>query len=431
MDSFAYDNGRLFCEQVAVDELVGRFGSPLYIYSRKTLERHFDSIAQAFEELNPLICFSIKSCGNIHICKLLVDRGAGMDVVSGGELHRAKKAGTPMDKVVYAGVGKTDAEIQQAIEAQIGLFNIESEAEFKNITSIAERLNRSVRGVLRVNPDVADARTHQKTTTGLKGHKFGVDIDQAPQFFASHGHHPMCRLQGIHLHIGSPIYSPQPYVNAVTKALGLIDQLRRNGFTIQTLNIGGGFAADYETGTSPAYSEYAEPLVELLKDRDLKVILEPGRTIVANAGALITQVQYLKSSGHKKFVIVDSGFNHLLRPAMYEAFHFIWPTKVELQHMPTHRKKNMDLPGLEQCDVVGPLCETGDVLTKNWAMPPVTRGDSLCVFSAGAYGMVMASNYNAMPRPAEVLIDQDQTRIIRRRETYTDLIAPELNASSL
>lgn len=431
MDQFQYRDGQLYCEDLPVDELVQRVGSPTYIYSRSTFEQHYDAIAKAFAELNPIICYSIKSCGNIHICRLLAERGAGMDVVSGGELFRAQQAGAAMEKVVYAGVGKTDAEIAQAIDAGIGWFNIESEAEFENIASIARRMGKQAHGALRVNPDVCDPNTHAKTATGKKETKFGVDIERARRFFETYGRDEHCHLDAIHLHIGSPIYSPDPYVRAIEKALALIEDLRQAGHQVNAIDIGGGFAADYETGKSPSYQAYADAIVPLLKGRGLRVILEPGRTIAGNAGVLVTRVQYVKTGGNKKFVIVDSGMHHLVRPAMYDAFHFIWPTKVNPQHVPKTRSVTVDLTGLERCDVVGPICETADVLGKDRLLPPVHRGELLCVFTAGAYGMVMASNYNAVPRPAEVLVHGSRARVIRSRETYEDLVALEREPQSV
>ncbi len=433
MDWFRYRDGQLFCEDVNLDELAQKVGTPVYVYSQKTFEHHYDLLNKAFAELDPLICYSIKSCGNVHLIKLLSDRGAGMDVVSGGELHRAQLAGVPMEKVVYAGVGKTDDEIRAAIEAGIGWFNIESEAEFENISLIARSMGAVTQAALRVNPDVADPNTHAKTSTGKKETKFGVDIDRARRFFEHYGKDKNCRLSAIHLHIGSPIYSPEPYVAAITKAVALIDDLRAAGYTIDTLDIGGGYPADYESGKSPAYDAYAAAIVPLLRDKNLRIILEPGRTIAANAGVLLTRVQYLKAGGKKKFIIVDSGMHHLVRPTMYDAFHFIWPTQVAPQHEPKDRGRQMDshMPGLDTADIVGPICETGDILAKERALPPVTRGDLLCIFTAGAYGMVMASNYNAMPRPAEVLISDDQATIIRRRETYDDLVALEMQTETV
>lgn len=434
MDAFVYKNGQLHCEDVNLDKLAGQVGTPLYVYSRRTMEEHYDRIAKAFAELEPIICYSIKSCGNIHLCKLLASRGAGMDVVSGGELYRARQAGTPMSKVVYAGVGKTDSEIREALEAKIGWFNIESEAEFENIASIARQMGATANAALRVNPDVYDARTHAKTTTGKKETKFGVDIERARRFFERYGRDKHLRLNAIHLHIGSPIYSADPYVQAITKALELIRELRSQGHEITAIDIGGGFAADYESSAAPGAADYASQIVPLLRDfhRDGgKVILEPGRTIAGNAGVLLARVQYIKMGGRKKFVIVDTGMHHLVRPTLYDSFHFIWPTNVAPMHEPRSRAKEMNMQGLEVCDVVGPICESGDFLAKDRPLPPVARGDLLCIFTAGAYGMVMASNYNAVPRPPEVLVDGSHATLIRRRETYGDLVQQELEPTAV
>lgn len=428
MDDFHYLDGQLHCEQVNLDELAKRVGTPAYVYSRHTLEEHYDRFASAFAKLNPIICYSIKCCGNVHICKLLADRGAGMDVVSGGELHRAITAGADMNKIVFAGVGKTDQEIRQAIDAGIGYFNIESEAEFENIACIARAMQAQARGALRVNPDVRDPKTHDKTATGQKETKFGVDLDRARRFFETYGGDPNLKLCGLHIHIGSPIYSVDPYVRAISRILELIDDLRSKHYPIEVFDIGGGFAADYETGRSPAAADYAAGIVPLLRDftgGGGQVILEPGRTIGGNAGVLLSRVQYVKRGGRKKFVILDSGEHHLIRPTLYDAFHFIWPTKVAPMHEPKQRCREMGNPGLETCDVVGPICETGDYFALDRPLPPVARGDLLCVFTAGAYGVAMASHYNAMPNPPEILVDGKSATIIRRRETYDDLLAAE------
>lgn len=431
MDDFQYRNGQLFAEDVNIDELATKVGTPMYVYSKKTLLDHFTKLRDAFAAVNPVICYSIKSCGNINLLKLLADQGAGMDVVSGGELYRAQLAKADMSKVVYAGVGKTDAEITQGIDAGIGYFNIESEAEFENIASIAQQMGKTVYAALRVNPDVFDPRTHVKTNTGKKETKFGVDIERAKRFFETYGNNPHCKPTAIHLHIGSPIYSPQPYVLAIQKALVLIDELRDSGYTIDTLDIGGGFAADYESGKSPNWSDYADAIVPLVKDKGLKIILEPGRTISGNAGILVTRVQYLKIGGEKKFVIVDTGMHHLIRPAMYDAFHFLWPTQISAIHEPKERQKEMDMPGLVLTDVVGPVCESSDVFAKQRMLPPMERGDLIGIFTAGAYGMVMASNYNAMVRPPEVLVDGEAATVIRKRETYEELVSGEIETLTL
>ena len=427
MNSFHYIESQLFCENTNLDILAEHLGTPLYVYSQRTFVDHYQRLAQAFEDLNPTICYSIKSCSNIELLKVLTDLGSGMDVVSGGELYRAKLAGAPMEKVVYAGVGKTDDEIAQALEAKIGWFNIESEAEFENVRRIAKESGQVASAALRVNPDEADNQTHAKTTTGKRETKFGVDLERALQFFAQYSGDPHLQLRALHTHIGSPIYSPEPYERAIKKTLGLIDQLRAAGHTIDAYDIGGGFMADYE-GNSPSWDDYARTIVPLLRPFVAgggQVILEPGRTLSANAGVLLTRVQYIKQGGTKKFVICDAGMNHQLRTALYDAYHFIWPTRVGLDQLPLSYAAEQSLPALEAADIVGPVCETGDFFARDRKIPKVQRGDLLCLFSSGAYGMSMASQYNSMPRPAEVLVDGDTARVIRERETREDLVMGE------
>ena len=445
MDHFRYDNGRLMCEGVPAVELCRQFGTPTYAYSRATLEGHYDRLTAAFGELAPLICYSIKSCSNVNICRVLAERGSGMDVVSGGELERAWLAGCPMQKVVYAGVGKSEREIRAALDGRhsllgeghgdpsgrghIGYFNIESEPEFEVVSGIAREMGVRVGGALRINPDV-DPRTHAYTSTGKKESKFGVDIARAIQFFEKYGRDDWLRLDALHLHIGSPVYETEPYVTAITKTLGLMDELERCGFRIAALDVGGGFAADYETARSPSAAEYAAAIVPLLRDRvrrGLKIILEPGRTISANAGLLLTRVEYVKEgAAGKKFVICDAGMNALIRPSFYGAFHFIWPAEPGPAFAPPRRAERVELPGLVACDVVGPICESSDFLAKDRPLPPVKRGDVIAVFAAGAYGMTMASTYNTQPLPAEVLVEGRAARLIRARPTIGALVAPEL-----
>ena len=433
MDHFAYRDCRLYCENVPADAIAAAAGTPCYVYSKATLADHYRRLAHAFAPLKPLICYSIKSCSNIAVCRVLAECGAGMDLVSGGELHRARLAGVEPARCVYAGAGKTDPEIREALEASVGWLNVESEAEFENISSIAASMGLRCRGALRVNPDV-DPRTHRHTTTGTKETKFGVDLERARAFFDTYGGDAHCTVRGIHVHLGSPIYSPDPYVRSIEKVLRLIDALEAAGHRIEMLDIGGGFGADYETAQTPPASEYAHRIVPLLQDRvraGLQVILEPGRTITANAGVLLVRVLYVKRSGLKTFVICDGGMNTLLRPSHYDAFHFIWPCRVDAAHVPARRLKQMQLDGLETVDVVGPICETGDFLALDRCMPPVERGDVLAVYSAGAYGMVMASRYNSMPLPPEIMVDGDRCTVVRRREDYDDLTAHELTPEPL
>lgn len=426
MDNFNYIHGHLHCDDVPIGDIIRQVGTPTYIYSQTTLLTHFDRIAAAFAPLKPLICYSIKSCGNLAILQALRARGSGFDVVSGGELFRALKAGADPKMIVFAGVGKTDQEINEALDARIGWFNIESEEEFWNLDRLAGKKRRTARGALRVNPDVASAGTHQKTLTGKKETKFGVDIDRAEAFYiqASAAHH--ARLTALHLHIGSPIKSTQPYVDAIGKALALIDRLATRNIIIDTLDIGGGFAAFYEGNEAPCAADYAAAIIPLLKDRKLRIILEPGRSISCNAGILLTRVQYTKRGGNKTFTIVDAAMNDLIRPTLYESYHFIWPVDVGASGAPENRRSTLRTTGDQKVDIVGPVCESGDYLAKDRYMPPTKRGDLLAVFSAGAYGFAMSSQYNARPRAAEVLVDGKTWRIIRRRETYDDLIAAEL-----
>ncbi|MBE7505406.1 MAG: diaminopimelate decarboxylase [Planctomycetia bacterium] len=424
MDHFHYTGGELHCEQVPIARIAKEVGTPAYVYSSATLLHHYDAVAKAFAALNPIICYSIKSCANQHICKLLKDRGAGFDVVSGGELYRALQAGGDPAKIVFAGVGKTDDEINQGIDAKIGWFNIESEAELENLIEIARKRRVTVNAALRVNPDV-DPKTHRYTSTGKKETKFGVDLERARRVFNQYAKQDNVRLSGIHLHIGSPVNSVEPYVAAIKKTLALIDELRADGFTIDTLDIGGGFGAHYKASEAPPAVEYAEAIVPLLVGRDLKIIMEPGRSIAANAGILISRVVYLKKSGDRDFLIVDAGMNDLIRPALYEAYHFIWPVNPVDGFLPSSRGEDATMPGLLPMDVVGPVCESGDFLAKDRLLPPMKRGDLVAVFTAGAYGFVMASHYNTRPNPPEVLVEGDAYRIIRRRETYDDLLAAE------
>lgn len=461
MDFFEYRDGTLFAEGVSAEDIAREFGTPTYVYSASTLRLHYQRLTEAFSALKPLVCFSIKCNSNLSVLRLLAGMGCGMDAVSGGELHRARLAGVASSMIVYAGVGKSDHEILMALghdpeslcaarerspREPIFAFNIESEEEFVNIAELAGRVRALgggdgkdaaplCRAALRINPDV-DAHTHKYTTTGTRATKFGVDLAQARAFFARHARNPHLRLSGLHLHLGSPIYTTQPYVDALVKTLDLIDTLNRDGFEIDTLDLGGGFGADYRTGQTIAATEYAKAIVPLLEPRvrdGLRVILEPGRFIAASAGVLLTRVEYVKRSAGsgsdaadgKSFVICDAGMHTLIRPALYEAFHFVWPTKCTPEHVPSARAEQIDAPGLVPCDVVGPICETADFLALDRRLPPVKRGDLLCVFTAGAYGMTMASRYNSHTLPAEVLVDGTSVTLARQRETYDDLVALE------
>jgi diaminopimelate decarboxylase len=423
MDRFEYRTGRLYCEDVPASELAGRFGTPLYVYSEGTLAGHFDGFRDAFAALNPLICFSIKCCQNIHILRRLAERGSGFDVVSGGELHRARLAGADPGRIVFAGVGKTDDEVRQALRVGVGLLNIESESELEQLAVLAAEVGRTPRVALRINPDV-DPKTHVYTTTGKKETKFGVDLERAAAVFARLGRQRAYRLCGVHVHIGSPVNDVGAYERSISRSLELMDALRRDGFELDTIDIGGGFGAHYQGGEAPPAAEYARVIVPLLRGRGLATILEPGRSIAGNAGVLLTRVLHVKTSGRRRFLIVDASMNELIRPALYGAYHFVWPVEVG-SRVPASRAAEQSSDDLVSCDVVGPVCESGDFLAKERRLPPVQRGDLLAVFTAGAYGMVMASQYNSRPRAAEVLVDGAGARLIRRRETYDDLVAAE------
>jgi diaminopimelate decarboxylase len=424
MDLFRYAPGELHCEDLPAAGLAGQFGTPLYVYSQGTLTGHFHRLREAFAPLDPLLCYSVKCCANIHICRALRELGSGFDVVSGGELFRALQAGADPRTIVFAGVGKTDREVHEAFAAGIGLFNIESESELERMAGLAAQARVVPSLALRINPDV-DPKTHVYTTTGKKETKFGVDLERAAAAFRAFGRSPHLRLHGLHLHLGSPVNEIAPYETAVRKTLALVDALRADGFTIDTLDIGGGFGANYQGGEAPAAADYAAVLVPLLRGRGLRIILEPGRSLAANAGILLTRVLHVKHSGARRFVIVDAAMTDLIRPALYGAYHFVWPVR-PAGRIPAHRGPTQPFEDLTPCDVVGPVCESSDFLAKDRPLPPVAAGDLLAVFSTGAYGMTMASQYNSRPRAAEVLVSGGAARLIRRRETYDDLVRAEL-----
>jgi len=427
MDLFHYRQGRLYAEDVPVADLADRFGTPLYVYSAGTLRLHYEKLATAFAALEPLICYSVKVCSNIHVLRLLADLGSGFDIVSGGELYRVLAAGGDPAACCFAGVAKTDAEIRYALQAGIRMFNVESEQELENLARLARETGRQARAALRVNPDV-DPRTHRHITTGKKETKFGVDLERAERVWLDFAHSDGARwvdLSGIQAHIGSQITTVKPYVQALEKIVAMVDRLAEAGIRIRALDFGGGFGAEYEGGEALAAEAFAGAMIPLLEDRRLEILMEPGRFIAGNAGILVTQVQYVKAGGDRTFLLCDSGMNHLIRPALYGAYHHIWPVDPGEDFAPPQRVRDDAFPGTVVVDVVGPICESSDFFGKDRHLPPVARGDRLAVFSAGAYGMSMASEYNAFPRPAEVLVDRGEARLIRRRGTYEDLVAPE------
>jgi diaminopimelate decarboxylase len=419
---FSYRSDGLWCENVRVSDLADEEGTPLYVYSRSALEWRFDRIRDAFSDLEPLICYSIKANGNLSVLRLLAERGSGFDIVSGGELFRALKAGASPEKIVYAGVGKSAAEIRQALEAGIYQFNVESPSELRAIDRVAGEMGVRARTALRLNPDV-DARTHAKTTTGKKETKFGIPLDEGLGIFEGREAFPNVDVNGIHLHLGSPIYTVEPYREALDKMADFIPRVRKTGAAVETLNVGGGYCISYDGRDVLTPAEYAEVIVPAVRELGCRLILEPGRYIVGNAALLVTRVTYLKEGwAGRRFVICDAAMNDLLRPALYDAYHHIWPLKGPGSPVFFGGGGN----NLQEVDVVGPICESSDVFARDRKLPSLEEGDLLAVFSAGAYGLSMSSNYNGRPRPAEVLVEGRGYRTIRTRETYEDLIRGEL-----
>lgn len=429
MDHFTYRDGRLHCEDLPVADLADRFGTPLYVYSQASFVERLKALHAAFAEVDPLVCYSVKACSNLAILKLMHEHGSGFDVVSGGELERVRAAGGDPGKTVFAGVGKTDEEIRAALEAGVLMFNVESEAELDAIARVAETTGMAASVALRVNPDV-DPKTHRYITTGKKQSKFGMDIDRALALAETIAKQGLGRLQsirliGIHMHIGSQITTVEPYVNAVAKGVEVIDRLREMGHPIAWYNMGGGFGISYRGHEGRPVAEFARAMMPGLKASGCRLALEPGRWIAGNSGILVSRVIYTKRSGDKRFLIQDAAMNDLIRPALYEGFHRIWPVVVPPGLPEVPEDPEGAISGTEPWDVVGPVCESGDFLAKDRPLPALDRGDLIATFSAGAYGMVMASNYNTRPRAAEILVDGRNARVVRRRETFEDLVGPE------
>lgn len=431
MNRFTYTpDGRLSCDGVDAEALAQRFGTPLYVYSAAALRENAARLARAFAPLRPELHYAVKACNTLAVLRLLRGQGLGMDVVSGGELERARLAGCPMAHVSFAGVGKTREEIDRALALGVAQFNVESGDELERLLHAAQAMNTTARYCLRINPNV-DARTHRYTTTGKHENKFGVDVETAVSLLARFTGARGLKFLGFHAHLGSPIYSADPYREGLAVLLALTARVESLGHRVRVLDIGGGFGADYTTGRSPLPDDYAAAIVPMLAPLaarpggGVKIILEPGRSIAADAGLLLTRLQYLKHGRTKTFAIADAGMQTLIRPALYEAFHFVWPARVPPALIPPRLAETLDLPGLRRYDVVGPVCESGDFLALGRDLPPLAQGDLLAVFTAGAYGMTMSSTYNDHPRPAEVLVDGGHATLIRRRQTFDDLIAQE------
>ena len=413
MHYFEYKNGELYAEEVKVRDLVQEYDTPLYIYSAKTFKRHFVAFDSAFKDLNHLTCYSVKANSNLCVLKLLKDLGAGMDIVSGGELFRALKAGVPASKIVYSGVGKREEEIKEALYADILMFNVESEQELEKINQVGQQVDKKARVSFRVNPNV-DPQTHPYITTGLEKNKFGLNEEHALQLYKKAKQLSHVEPIGIDCHIGSQLTSLQPFLDALDKLLDFYHVLLDLGIKVKYLDLGGGLGIKYKEEEPPHPVEFGQALSDKLKGLDLTLILEPGRVIAGNAGILVTRVLYTKQTKKKNFVIVDAAMNDLVRPSLYQSYHHI---------APVCQKNTKSIT----VDVVGPICESGDFLAKDRELPQVQTNDLLAVFSAGAYGFVMSSQYNSRPRAAEVLVDGSNVTLARRREVYMDLIALEDN----
>lgn len=411
MDYFDYKRNALHAEELDITELAGKYGTPLYVYSHRTMAEHYRKIESAFAQLETLICYSVKANSNIAILNEMRKLGSGFDVVSGGELFRALKTGVDPQKIVYAGVGKTKKEIEFAIKSNILMFNVESVNEMRALNEAGKKLKKQVAIALRVNPDV-DAHTHDYITTAKKENKFGIDIVQAQSLFRSGRKFKHLDMKGIHIHIGSQITSYAPYIEAINKVTGFISELRREGIKIEYLNLGGGLGIIYNEENPSTAAEFANAIMPHIAGLDMKVVLEPGRFIIGNAGMLVTRVTFNKKGHKKNFLIVDAGMNDLIRPSLYGAYHKI---------LPVSAKKAK----LEFYDVVGPICESGDFLGKDRHLPAIEEGDLIAVRSAGAYGFSMSSNYNSRPRAAEVMVKAGKAYLIRERETYDDLVSKE------
>jgi diaminopimelate decarboxylase len=411
MDLFRTRDGTLFCEELPLDAIAAEFGTPAYVYSQGTLTSHFTRLDTALGELDHLVCYAVKANSNLSLLACMVELGAGFDIVSGGELYRVIAAGGDPRTVVFAGVGKSTDEIRYALRNDVLFFTVESEEELRRINALAQEQGCIARFSVRVNPDV-DAHTHRYITTGKSENKFGLTFEAARALYANARALTNTRAVGIHMHIGSQITSTDPFVAAITRLAGLVQDLRADGTAIEYVDVGGGMGIIYKDEDPPTPDRFAGAVVPLLKALDAKVLLEPGRFLVGNAGVLLTTVQYVKITALKTFVIVDAGMNDLIRPALYEAYHEIVP----LQQRPGDATA---------VDIVGPICESGDFLALDRILPPVASGDCLAVRSAGAYGFAMSSNYNSRPRAAEVLVNGCTARLVRTRECWEDLIAPE------
>lgn len=410
MDFFEYRDGNLFAEDVSVNELAKTYGTPAYVYSRATFERHYQAFDEALAELPHLVCYAVKANSNIAVLNLLARLGSGFDIVSGGELERVLAAGGDAAKVVFSGVGKSRAEMQRALEVGIYCFNVESEAELDLLNEVAGGLDKKANISIRVNPDV-DAKTHPYISTGLKDNKFGIDINDVERVYKRAAEMSNIKISGVDCHIGSQLTEVKPFIDALERVLVLVDKLQSIGIELSHIDLGGGLGIQYKDEQPPSPAEQATALVARLKDRGLKVLIEPGRAIAGNAGILLTEVMYLKHNDHKNFAIIDAAMNDLMRPTLYGAWQNIVPTQQKSGQAKVY-------------DLVGPICETGDFLGKDRELF-LLQGDILAVRSAGAYGFTMSSNYNSRGRAVELMVDKDRVHVVREREQTDQLFKSE------
>jgi diaminopimelate decarboxylase len=413
MTAFVYRGNEFYCEEVPIAKVAQDVGTPCYVYSRRMLVDGYRALDQAFAGLPHLICYAMKANANLAILRVFIDEGGGLDIVSGGELFRALRAGAEPGRIVFAGVGKSAEEIEAALRADILLFNVESPQELDAIAAVAARIGSRARVALRVNPEV-DPQTHPYISTGLRQSKFGVPIQEALDLYRHMRALPRIDPVGVHVHIGSQITQVSPFQESLSKLAPLVKELRQDDFNIQYLDIGGGLGIRYNDEGPPAPSDYASTLRPLLGELNCTILMEPGRLLVGNAGIFVTKVLYVKTNQAKKFLVVDGGMNDLIRPSLYSAYHAILPVVQQTNGQPE-----------TSLDVVGPICESGDFLAKDRPLPACQPGDLLAILSAGAYGFAMASNYNARPRVPEVMVQGERFVVVRARETYEDLIRGE------
>lgn len=412
-DQFAYRDGHLFCEDVPAGRLAEELGTPLYVYSRAAVLERYRAFRDAFAEVDPLLAFAVKANGNLSVLRLLAAEGAGADIVSAGELRRALAAGIPGERIVFSGVGKTGSEMAAALDARIYGFNVESEGELHALARVAAERGESAPFALRVNPDVEADTPHHYTRTGHRASKFGVPLDAAPALYARAAAQPGLRVKGVSVHIGSQIAEAAPFARAVERMLELVQELRRSGIELEYIDAGGGFGVSYDGESTATPADFARALSGPLRSSGLRSVLEPGRVIVGPAGVLLTRVLYVKENGGRTFVVTDAGMNDLLRPSHYAGYH-----RVDIVDSGPPRESR-------RVDVVGPVCESGDFLALDRELPLPVEGDLLAIRTVGAYGFSMASSYNSRPRPAEALVDGGAVSVVRRRETYDDLIQHE------